>query len=217
MITSVKIQKIKTSSIKRLSYEHITDYDGNQYRICKIGTQIWTTSNLKTTHYNNGDVIPYLSANGDWASDLTGAYCYPEGNIANIAYGILYNWFAVNHASGLALPGWRIPTDADFTTLTTYLGGLGVAGGILKEIGFDHWDTPNTGALDSYGFAALGANYRGANGTYYALNQYGFLWSGTALNATDSYARALSYNNDDVVRNNYDKNCGYSVRCVKDI
>ncbi|MCP4181448.1 MAG: PKD domain-containing protein [bacterium] len=36
----------------------VNDIDGNQYSTVRIGTQVWMSENLKTTHYLNGDAIP---------------------------------------------------------------------------------------------------------------------------------------------------------------
>ena len=41
----------------------VKDYDGNQYKIVKIGDQYWLAENLRTTHYNNGDEILYCDKN----------------------------------------------------------------------------------------------------------------------------------------------------------
>ena len=53
----------------------ITDIDGNEYKVVKIGTQVWMADNLKTTKYNNGVVIPNVQDNTEWRNLNTGAYC----------------------------------------------------------------------------------------------------------------------------------------------
>ena len=40
----------------------ITDIDNNIYSTVSIGAQCWTTTNLKVTKYNDGSVIPDLTA-----------------------------------------------------------------------------------------------------------------------------------------------------------
>lgn len=62
-------------------------------------------------------------------------------------------WYAVN--TGNLCPRLDIPTDAEWTTLTTYLGGSNIAGGKLKEANLAHWYSPNTGATNETGFTAL--------------------------------------------------------------
>lgn len=93
-----------------------------------------------------------------------------------LIYGKLYNWFAVklfqmdidyyNAANPTKPYIWRVPTQAEFQTLSTYLGGDAVSGGHLKEIGLYHWLTPNTGADNSSGFSALGGGIRKSDGIY---------------------------------------------------
>jgi uncharacterized protein (TIGR02145 family) len=54
-------------------------------------------------------------------------------------YGALYNWFAVETGK-LCPTGWHVPTDAEWTVLSDYLGGANIAGGKLKETGTAHWN-----------------------------------------------------------------------------
>jgi hypothetical protein len=95
-----------------------------------IGNQIWTSTNLEVITYRNGETIPQVQDANTWANLTTGAWCYYENNTANgTTYGKLYNWFAVNDPRGLAPNGYHIPTNAEWSTLITYLGGESVAGG----------------------------------------------------------------------------------------
>lgn len=124
-----------------------------------IGTQVWMIKNLSTTKYRNGDVIPQVTDPVQWSTLTTGAWCYYENNPANEAiYGKLYNWYAVNDLRGLAPVGWHIPTQSEYQTLQSCLGGGAVAGGKMKTLSL--WAAPNAGADNSSGFTAYPAGYR---------------------------------------------------------
>jgi len=60
--------------------EVVQDYDGNNYGTVQIGNQVWMTMDLKTTHYNNGDLINLVEDQAEWAALNTPARCYPYGN-----------------------------------------------------------------------------------------------------------------------------------------
>jgi uncharacterized protein (TIGR02145 family) len=124
----------------------------------KIGTQIWMNKNLDVATYRNGDTILHITNWGEWAysEQITGAWCWYNFDSSKYAdkYGKLYNWYAVNDPRGIAPLGFHIPTDAEWNTLATYLGGANVAGGQLKEIGTIHWNSPNTGATNTTNFNA---------------------------------------------------------------
>lgn len=121
-----------------------------------ICSQVWTLNNFDVTKYINGDPIPEETDPIAWAALTTGAYCSYDNNSANDAiYGKLYNWYAVNDPRGLTPTGYHIPTDTEWTTLTTCLGGESVSGGKMKDISTMHWNSPNQDANNSSDFTGL--------------------------------------------------------------
>ena len=88
----------------------VTDIDGNIYETILIGDQLWMAENLKVTHYQNSDEIPYIYNDPQY-----GAYINYNNNADNVAvYGRLYNWFTVNDERGLCPDNWHVPSDDEF-------------------------------------------------------------------------------------------------------
>jgi uncharacterized protein (TIGR02145 family) len=180
-----------------------------------IGTQQWMRKNLDVVTYRNGDVIPQVTDGTAWSALTTGAWCYYNNDVANGAiYGKLYNWYAVNDTRGLAPTGWHVPTDTEWTTLTTTLGGLTVAGGKMKSVGTTGWNSANTSTTNESGFAALGGGYRDRT-FYYSIGHYGTWWSSHSY-ASFSYQRWLNDGIGEVYRSLAHKSEGGSVRCLRD-
>jgi uncharacterized protein (TIGR02145 family) len=193
----------------------ITDNDGNMYYTVTIGSQVWMAENLKTTKYNDGTDIPNVTDVNQWANLYTPAYCWYNNDIGyKETYGALYNFYTVNTGK-LCPAGWHIPTDAEWSTLTDYLGES-VAGSKLKETGTTHWYKPNTGATNETGFTALPGGYRHHDGNFYAIDYLGQWWSSTEYITTYAYGRSMYTLNSDVYRYYNSKEMGSYVRCVKD-
>ena len=193
----------------------ISDNDGNIFSTVTIGTQVWMTENLKTTKYNDGTSIPLVTEGAKWAALLTPGYCWYNNDAANKNnYGALYNWYTVNTGK-LCPTGWHVPSDAEWTILTTYLGGESVAGGKLKETGTSHWLSPNTGATNESIFSALPGGYRFVFGSFYFIGEYGHWWSSTGYSTDRAWYQLMYYNYSKVTRVNLDKRYGFSVRCLK--
>ena len=196
-----------------------TDIDGNVYNTVTIGAQVWMKENLKTTKYRNGDAIgttspATLDISGETSPKYQWAY---DGNESNAAvYGRLYTWYAATDSRGLCPTGWHVPTDAEWTTLTDYLGGEAVAGGKIKEAGTAHWNSPNTGADNSSGFTALPGGVRFISGKFANVGYDGFWWSATEDSAATAWLRNLNYTFNNAVLSYDRKSFGFSVRCVKD-
>ncbi len=195
----------------------VTDIDGNVYQTVTIGTQVWMKENLKVTHYRNGEAIPNVTDSTDWEALTTGAYCEYNNDVNNVAtYGRLYNWYAVSDSRNIAPAGWHVPTDADWQTLIDFLEGDAVAGGEMKEAGFVHWVSPNTGATNGSGFSLLPGGYRSGSGDYDSLGQRAYFWSSTEDLSESAWCRHLGYDYSVVGRSHANKALGFSVYCVKD-
>ncbi|HPI30692.1 MAG TPA: FISUMP domain-containing protein, partial [Bacteroidales bacterium] len=206
-----------TLLIINLPAQTVTDIDGNIYNIVTIGTQVWMKENLKVTKLNDESAIPLVSNETAWAYLTSPGFCWYANNdttYGNI-YGALYNWYAVNTAK-LCPAGWHVPRDAEWTTLTNYLGGLSVAGGKLKEAGTEHWASPNTGATNETNFTALPGGSRTADGLFSAIGSFGIFWSTDTVSAAHAKTHALSFNNTDITNNINLKTQGVSVRCICD-
>jgi uncharacterized protein (TIGR02145 family) len=203
------------------------DIDGNAFNTVSIGNQVWMKENLNVTRYQNGDLIPNVRGNEEWAALKTGAYSRYNNNPDTkneLKNGLLYNGFVVEDSRNVCPVGWRIPGVDDFTILTNFLGGYREAGGKLKQAGTNsQWTLPNSGATNETGFSALPAgNRRGKNGNWTdgAFWDLGILaWFFTKDNSPDgglylfiAYYAHSEFNKG--VSNDF-KTGGYSIRCIK--
>ncbi|MFN4854430.1 MAG: fibrobacter succinogenes major paralogous domain-containing protein, partial [Bacteroidota bacterium] len=188
------------------------------YNTIVIGTQEWMAENLKASHYRNGDAIPVVADSATWVNTLNGATCFYDNDSAanNCAYGKLYNWYAASDVRNLCPAGWHVPTDAEWTTLTTFLGGENVAGGKMKSTGTQYWLSPNAAADNSSGFSGLPGGNRYFDGVFSNIGDYGHWWSCTEFSTNNAWYRSMNYHNGAVNRLNVSKTYGFSVRCLRD-
>lgn len=217
----------------------VKDIDGNSYKIITIGTQTWMAENLKVTQYNDGTTIANVTDGTDWSGLTTGAYSwYNNDEVANKStYGALYNWHAVNTMK-LCPNGWHVPSDAEWTTLETYLANhhynydgtnttTDVRGKIAKALADKSGWNSSTGIgtvgntdyaafRNKSGFTALPAGFRSDNGTFNYVGDYGIWWSTTEENPNCAWYRDMTYNNALVDRNYGFKKNGFCVRCMED-
>ena len=216
----------------------MTDFDGHSYRTVKIGTQCWTKTNLRTTHYRNGGAIPVNQT----ATSLTPSYYSPSASDAvaehypDSVYGMYYNGYAVEGDS-LCPEGWHLPTKAEWEVLTAYVSSHNSCGDNpgynAKALAGTHRYVLNTeesvyawshndkncavgsdrGTNNATGFSAFPAgNWSGS------FQQYGLstdFWTSTPYN-NQTWVFHLSYSEEMVSNYGGDRNNAFSVRCVKD-
>ena len=207
-----------------VKYGTLTDQDGNEYKTVVIGTQTWMAENLRTTKYRDGSAIPNVTDNTAWINLTTGAYCNYNNttNADTIAtYGRLYNWYAATNSRNIAPAGWHLPSEAEWRTLFTQLGGYGVAGGKMKETGTTHWIAANTGATNESGFTALPTGFRvdwrtNPVGKFVNRGYVTYYWSSTPVDPNFYLLPCLLYNEFTASQSGFDNTFGFVVRLVKD-
>ena len=190
--------------------------DGQTYRMVKIGNQTWMAENLN-----------YESVK---------SFCYKDSAEYCTKYGRLYTWAAAMDSvgtwstngkgcgynktcsptypvRGVCPEGWHLPTQTEWNTLFTAVGGQSTAGKMLKST--SGWNSSGNGT-DAYSFSALPAGLRSYNGYFNGEGDNAFFWSSTEFNSDYACRMYLNYNNDYAYLGSNYKYFGFSVRCVKD-
>jgi uncharacterized protein (TIGR02145 family) len=204
------------SSIFYAKSQTVKDIDGNVYNTVIIGTQTWITENIKTTRYNDSSSIPNVSDNTEWRNQKTGAYCWYKNDKGTYgSYGPLYNYYTVNTGK-LCPTKWHVPSDIEWTTLITYLGGESSAGGKLKEVGLTHWRIESEGVNNSSKFSAVGGGFRDGGGSFYDIKNFGYWWGSTQLNTNEAWSIYIVYTFDGTATSHSKMVNGHSVRCLID-
>ena len=227
----------KTATEDNCEYGTLTDdRDGQTYKTVKIGEQWWMAENLNYAY--TGVPFKYVlstDSNLVYYSDST-SWCY-DNDAANCAkYGRLYTWAAAMDSvgtwstnskgcgygtacsptypvRGICPEGWHLPTNAEFRTLFTAVGGQSTAGKKLKST--SGWNSSGNGT-GAYSFSALPAGYRSNRGYYYYEGYNTDFWSSTENYRNDAYSMILVYNYGDARLVNSIKYSGFSVRCLRD-
>jgi uncharacterized protein (TIGR02145 family) len=190
------------------STETVTDIDGNVYKTVKIGTQVWTTSNLQTLRLNDGTPIPNVKDNALWTGIKAPAFCTYENDekiigdnrLMYIGNGALYNAYTIN-SNKLAPAGWHIPSYEEWITLMEFLGRNEEA--FLKI------------TKDKNGFFATKAGVRAGAGKFMFGNTSCYWWSSTSMGNEYNIGFYLSEKIGEIVSTLSHEDYGYSVRLVK--
>ena len=204
-----------------INYNTVTDQNGNVYKTVIIGSQTWMAENLRATCFRNGDPLPEITDSITWGNLSTAAYCNYNNtrNTDTIAtYGRLYNWFAVNDDRNIAPDGWHVATHEEWMTMVNHLQGDSIAGGLLKEMGINHWDNPNKGATNESGFTALPGGQQRSYWGFSEMGEYGYWWSASEGSEVDENAWHIHLCTRYILVGGCEcgKVNGYAVRCVKD-
>jgi len=182
----------------------------------QIGSQNWMAENLNI--------------------DVSGSKCYGNNPANCTKYGRLYDWSTAmalpascNSSScvsqinakhrGICPGGWHIPSDAEWTTLTDYVGGASTAGTKLKSIEGWNFHSGVPSGTDEFGFSALPGGY-GKSGSFGYVGISGDWWSaseyGSEYSSYDVYSRRIDYDDEYVHYDISHKYNMFSVRCLQD-
>lgn len=159
------------------------EYRGQQYKVVKIGSQVWFAENLNSSIFNNGDTIFQAKSSSEWKNALKKripAWCYQSYNKNKYGYlGKIYNWYAISDIRGVSPEGWHVPQKKEWDRLINFCGGNENASKKLKsETDWinGQWDYSGT---DEFGFSALPNGYIELSGDDFHIssnNSLGSWW-----------------------------------------
>lgn len=167
--------------------------DGRVYAYVIIGEQTWMAQNLN-----------YVTET---------SWCYKDSIKYCEKVGRLYIW---EEALEVCPDGWHLPSQQEWDTLISFLGGKWRAGGKLKEKGTKHWEWPNKGAVDTYGFKALPTDIKLKTGGYIGLlKSNAEFWSSTEIDEVSARSFKLysSITLADLAKAY--KTTALSIRCIR--
>jgi uncharacterized protein (TIGR02145 family) len=224
----------------------VSDVDGNVYEtVAIVGTgvtQCWTKSNLKVTKYNDGTLIPDLTAStsNPWAP-TSGARTGYDVSVVTLSdyvgtFGYLYNWYAVIDSRKLCPEGWYVPTDADWTIMLitldpsqavnsgnvlSFTGAQSITAGTVMKSTVTNPSTgsglgwnPGSSGTNTSGFSGLPGGFRSLDGSFNDVRGIAVFWSATE-GVSNAWYRDLNYNFGVVFRFGGSKSFGASVRCLR--
>lgn len=204
--------------------------DGKTYKTVTIGTQTWMAENLNYA-YNRGyyNYYGYTSDSSSWCFNDSADYC--------AKYGRLYTWAVAMDSAGkwstngkkcgsyetcspvypvrgICPEGWHLPTETDWKTLFTAVGGQSTAGKMLKST--SGW-YGNRNGTDAFGFSALPAGDRVGRGIFGNGGSVTSFWRADKdFDETNAYIMYLIHNNEEAHLVTASKTKANSVRCLKD-
>lgn len=166
---------------------------GPTFDTVTIGNQIWMSKNLTIDDGQGGIYTQTVN--------------YGQGNVVEY----YYTWEAALRVAS-SISGWHLPTNEEWTTLVTNVGGVRNAGTKLKST--YGWDKDSNGT-DDFGFAAFPAGNRNSSGYYYSLTRAAYFWTATEYSSSEARER-YCYTSSSVYSGTHDKTYAMTIRLVKD-
>jgi uncharacterized protein (TIGR02145 family) len=166
--------------------------------------------------------------------NASGSVCYDNQESNCNIYGRLYDWATVMgfestcntsicvsqvqpRHQGICPVGWHVPSDAEWTTLTDFVGGASIAGIRLKSTSGWHIGSGHVPGTNETGFSALPGGDRWTDGTFGNVGGWGHWWSATENGASLARNRSMHWNYSNVNSWINSKMAQLSARCLQDV
>lgn len=210
----------------------VTDIEGNEYPVIKIGGQYWMGANLRTTKLNDGTDIYKVESLDEWPVTDKAAYTVYNLDFADNPdrWGLLYNRFCVEYEK-LCPEGWHVPTTTDWDLLGTSQGGTPDEASCFADVtedlkssdGWSGFPGTNATGFDGYPVGYLFSYVQSWNGddpVYYSGFGYNGetagWWSTSGYWAESVFFRAFVSYGYNMERFSATSTNAYPVRCVAD-
>ena len=201
--------------IKNTKVNYSGDHEGNIFEWKNYESQDWAVENASIETYRDGTLIPQITDATEWSNLTTGAWCYINNDSTK---GKVYNWFAIAgiHDNDETTPdkefapaGWRVPNDADWTTLENFLitngfnydgsnTGEKLAKAMTSKTGWNNSSTVGAPGNDqdtnnSSGFNAFPLGLRQEYGAFNFIGRSAVFWTSTEIDSDFALDRDIYF------------------------
>jgi uncharacterized protein (TIGR02145 family) len=176
----------------------VTDNDGNEYKVVRIGEQVWMAENLRVQTFNNNEPI-----SDNWNDDYSFFYPNDEAGNAEI-YGLIYKSRFIY--TSICPEGWKLPAESELGTLLNF------------TVQVNHLLTKRQSETDYFGTDKFGfdLNYPGqveSSGRFINFHNRIILLSST--HNSGNIKGLLIYGANSATFINLSSDTGANIRCLK--
>ena len=209
--------------------------DGKTYTTAILGEQVWMSENL-----NYGDYIKELEDSTQFLNSKE-KFCPDNYNSSCNLEGGLYQWhsamgfpadcsksaslcnkqISTDEHQGICMDGWHLPKSDEWNELAIYLGGVNIAGDLMKDFERDtDWltDTDHSAQIvlmNQPSFLAITAGFRYYKGGLRNREGGAYFWEASEHDDDEARYRFISRHFGELDDYFYWKSGAFSVRCVK--
>lgn len=206
-------------STNTVANDTVKDNEGNEYRTVKIGNQIWSAENLRSTKFQDGSKIKTAFIPSDDKEKL-------------LKYGRLYDWDDASDKRNICPVGYRVASDDDWKELEKTIGmseedldkegwrGDNNIAIMLKEVQSDTMFSKfDQSQVNKHNFSVKPAGIKWKN-WYFVQGMYAEFWTSSEAMEDKAYNRTFAHswwniNKGEIYRSTLSKTYMFAVRCIK--
>lgn len=186
----------------------------------KIGKQEWTSKNLDSLTFLNGDKIKIAKNAKQWqkaGEDEIPICCYYDFGREDVEkIGVYYNYYCINDSRGLVDPKFKIPSVDDYLILLQHTGHI-------ENSNRWYFDGDNSALFQHHNlssFSAISGGMISQWGSFFKKGKTFQAWTSTKLSELQSYNLLLknpdlqNVDNSAVISTPYENSAGCSIRLL---
>ena len=202
------------------------DPDSNIYLTTRMGNNLWTINNLRTSKISGGQAISKANKNG-WTNGNESLMAWYDNDSTSHAftYGALYNYSTIKEEK-ICPENWSVPTASEWKGADYVVSGINPYGAARHLKSTTLWSSYNNIAPspDLENFSAQPTGKRDRDGDYSGLGTQGYWWTAKSTNPSSVHSFnsqwMSSISGDDCTNDSHEESnnqAGYAVRCTRQI
>lgn len=198
----------------------------SEVKTVNIGSQVWMAENLKMTHFNNGDLIPFARNTAEaqtyYKNKQYPSRLWKDDPTNEDKYGRYYTWQMTEDKRGICPVGFHLPSKSEWEELfRTVADDPKVIATKLKSK--KEWIEDSGTGTDDYGFSVLPAGdvirSDSFNLEFNDKRQSAWFWTSTSYDSDYIWVVEFAWYNQKAQFEKIARDAsriGLNIRCIQD-